>query len=351
VVPARRAAAANETSSLRLVAVLTAPLVLVTVLLAYLEPDNALARLALGLGFAGLAYSGSTMWLARRTGWGLPIFLVNTGVFACLATGLLVAASIDSPRASAHEAIFGLYLLLVATAALIHDPRIALAGTLFSLVGFGVWVYAVESGGLPGPLAMEIAARQDWVLHGSKAAILLATGMATTIVASRGMHLQHASLCDGLTGLLNRHAFDACLRWQAERARQLDRPLSVAMIDVDHFKRLNDHHGHAVGDAVLRGIAGLLESAVRATDLVTRYGGDEFVVAFLDTDHARLDDRLEEFRARVRATSFGPEEIGVSISIGIARVPAEADGVELALRKADERLYAAKRAGRDRLVT
>jgi diguanylate cyclase (GGDEF)-like protein len=173
--------------------------------------------------------------------------------------------------------------------------------------------------------------------------------------ARRGQAVRRLSLRDGLTGLANRQVFDACLDNEAERARRSGFPLSVAMIDVDRFKSLNDSYGHAFGDEVLRWIARRLRESFRSTDLVARYGGEEFVVVFIDSSDDRLVARLDALRERIARTEFHPAQspspVRVTVSVGIGCWPADAPNVRTALGVADERLYQAKGAGRNRVVS
>ena len=124
------------------------------------------------------------------------------------------------------------------------------------------------------------------------------------------------------------------------------------MLDVDHFKRLNDEHGHAAGDEVLRWIAERLRAEFRATDLVARYGGEEFAIVFVEAQSQNLGARLEALRARVAASppALEGEPPRVTLSIGLASWPRDGDEAAEVLARADARLYAAKRAGRNRLI-
>jgi diguanylate cyclase (GGDEF)-like protein len=173
--------------------------------------------------------------------------------------------------------------------------------------------------------------------------------------AARGRALRRISLRDGLTGLLNRHAFDQCLERVARRAERSRGSMTLAMIDIDHFKRLNDALGHAAGDAVLRWVASWLLRCFRTTDVVARFGGEEFVVAFLDSDEEGLRPRLETLRQGIASTRLrhvaSDAEIGITVSMGIARFPDDGARVAEVLARADDRLYAAKRAGRNRIVS
>ena len=166
--------------------------------------------------------------------------------------------------------------------------------------------------------------------------------------------LAEAAVTDPLTGLANRRGFrEAALR-ALEECRRRDRPAAVLMFDIDRFKSVNDGHGHAAGDAVLQGMGAALHRAVRASDLVGRLGGEEFVVLCpgLDpTGAARVAERVREtLRAEVPHPAGG--EAVITASVGVARVRAGilATALEAAIDAADRALYAAKEGGRDRVA-
>ncbi len=158
---------------------------------------------------------------------------------------------------------------------------------------------------------------------------------------------------DGVTGVYNHRHFRTLLDQEVERARRLERPVSLVMIDIDHFKRFNDTYGHQAGDEVLRHVAQLAARALRRSDAVARYGGEEFVVLLPD---ATIQDALpvaEKIRAEVERN---PLTVGgmlrplhVTISLGVAAFPADAiNGPEL-VAVADRALYQAKSRGRNRV--
>jgi diguanylate cyclase (GGDEF)-like protein len=158
---------------------------------------------------------------------------------------------------------------------------------------------------------------------------------------------------DPLTGLLNRRAFQERLRTELERGSRYRRPLSVAMVDIDHFKRVNDDHGHDVGDEVLRQMAKLLLAGVRRVDAVARLGGEELVVLFPETPLAGAQLCMSRIREAGHATAFGPGAGGrplrVTFSCGITDATAAGSDAALLMKLADDALYAAKRGGRDRI--
>ena len=160
-----------------------------------------------------------------------------------------------------------------------------------------------------------------------------------------------AARYDALTRLANRRHFTKRLDEEFERARRYDTPLSLLVCDLDDFKRLNDTHGHAFGDQVLRRVAEALQAGVRRNvDLVGRYGGEEMVVLLPHTDAEAAYTVAEKLRAAVAA--LGPEletDLPVSVSIGLASLEDEVDDPEALFRCADERLYRAKAGGKNRV--
>jgi diguanylate cyclase (GGDEF)-like protein len=149
--------------------------------------------------------------------------------------------------------------------------------------------------------------------------------------------LERLSREDGLTGLANRRCWDEQLEREVERARRGDRPLSVLLCDVDHFKQINDHHGHAEGDAVLRRVGERIASRVRTGDVVARLGGDELGVCCPDTD---LDEAVA-LALQLRAVVLDPGG-SVTVSIGVAALEATDASPEPLLDRADRALYRAK---------
>ncbi len=165
--------------------------------------------------------------------------------------------------------------------------------------------------------------------------------------------LAEESRTDALTGLANRRRFDERLAEEAERLARLgtDARLSLAMLDVDHFKQVNDRHGHALGDAVLRELGSLLTARVRGADFAARLGGEEFCVLCFGLTPEQAAQAAEAWRAAVAAHDWSRLRPGlrITVSIGLADWH-EAGEPKALLALADARLYAAKRGGRDRVV-
>ncbi len=155
---------------------------------------------------------------------------------------------------------------------------------------------------------------------------------------------------DALTRLWNRTYFEARIADEL-RAVENGGTLALAILDVDHFKRVNDVHGHLAGDAVLRGIGTRLAAGVRATDVACRYGGEEFVLVLPGLDARAATIAADRVRSLVAATPFDTEggPLAVTVSLGVAATDTPTTPAEL-LARADEALYDAKRAGRNRVL-
>jgi diguanylate cyclase (GGDEF)-like protein len=156
---------------------------------------------------------------------------------------------------------------------------------------------------------------------------------------------------DGLTGLLNRRTFNAQIQGRLREAQRYSRPLSLLLLDIDHFKKVNDTHGHPAGDAVLRGVATVAQAQARETDIVARYGGEEMALILPETDARGAHAIAERIRKAVEVTMHPTEQgsLHVSVSVGVATWPGSGEAPEALLEAADKALYRAKQAGRNRV--
>lgn len=158
---------------------------------------------------------------------------------------------------------------------------------------------------------------------------------------------------DQLTGILSRQAIVERLADELDRAARYGRSVSVVLIDLDHFKRINDTHGHAVGDAVLRSAAASLAASVRSVDAVGRYGGEEFLLILPETgaeDAAAIAEKLRRTIASSAVDAGADAQVGVTMSAGVASGSGGRRTIDTLIRDADQALYAAKSFGRDQIV-
>jgi two-component system, cell cycle response regulator len=204
------------------------------------------------------------------------------------------------------------------------------------------------------PLTTEDVEFAGAVIRAAVAAIQRAR--VIELAKSENERLEVLAHTDPLTLLLNRRALTERLAAEVERSRRYSSALSLLMVDLDHFKDVNDQHGHLVGDVVLRAVAEVLQQAVRSADVVARYGGEEFVVVLPETPLSGARVFAERIRAAIAAFPFaadaGHGPVQVTASVGIAVFPSDGvDSVGDLLARADEALYRAKSAGRNRVST
>ncbi|HEU4421253.1 MAG TPA: diguanylate cyclase [Pilimelia sp.] len=222
------------------------------------------------------------------------------------------------------------------------------------LPGLQSWI-AVPLSGQTGPVALLLIASTTADVytqtHVEIAAVLAGQGMVAYQNACLFDQVRHLAATDALTGTYNRRRFFELASHRFTTARTHHNPLSAIMIDIDHFKQINDRYGHLVGDEVIREITGRLLRTVRERDLIGRYGGEEFsLIVEADTDVGELAERL---RAAVAATPITTEggPLHATVSIGIAQLRPGDPDLSALLARADAALYQAKRRGRNCVVS
>jgi len=240
--------------------------------------------------------------------------------------------------------------------------------TLATVVGQASWVPIVVLTGLNDrDLAVEAVRRgaQDYLVKGQADGDRLARAARHAIerkeIESRlaeanarlervNHRLEELATTDELTGLCNRRHFLAILEQECRRASRTGADLALAMLDLDHFKRVNDTYGHTFGDRVLAEAASIMRQVARTTDTVARYGGEEFMILMPETSADEARHAAERIRTRIayRSVSEGTQEVGITASVGIsARKDGGPGDPDDLIRRADEALYAAKQAGRN----
>lgn len=206
--------------------------------------------------------------------------------------------------------------------------------------------------------ATELLVPAAYFLGGYFAVLVTIVSLQTARDVRRVAVLEEQSITDPLMGIYNRRHLERRLEEEVGKALRYGLPLSALLLDLDHFKTINDRHGHAGGDRALRALGDLLMDAVRKADIVTRYGGEEIVVLAPHTSLAEGRLLAERLRASVAAKPLVPagvtedgKELHATVSIGVSAL---GDGVRdgpALLKAADEALYRAKREGRNRVVT
>jgi diguanylate cyclase (GGDEF)-like protein len=177
-----------------------------------------------------------------------------------------------------------------------------------------------------------------------------ALGLSTARLAQKAKELAHAAAVDPLTSLFNRRYFETRIDEEIQRARRYGLDLALLVIDADNFKALNDVLGHVVGDRVLRAMSDTLRRSVRAFDVCTRFGGEEFAILMPGSPATSALQSAERIRQRIEQYRFDPllvpEEMHPTISVGVAVLTGESSAQDL-IARADRALYAAKAAGKN----
>lgn len=164
--------------------------------------------------------------------------------------------------------------------------------------------------------------------------------------------LQRQALTDPLTGLSNRRHYEMLFNREHDRCRRHGAALVLGMIDLDHFKRINDNHGHDVGDKVLRFVAEVMQRPLRHSDILGRFGGEEFILILPDTSLQQAEAIAERMRQALENDALiqGDTLIKVTATFGLTQVRAEDSDIQECVRRADEALYEGKRSGRNKVT-
>lgn len=250
---------------------------------------------------------------------------------------------------------FEMYFLALVATSLRYDARICVVVGALAVLQYGaLWTAAVASGDLH---SVEMTLRAGPYIPVDLFTRLILLGIATLLSVSivrRAQRLLYLASRDRLTGLFNRGHFDRAFVAAMDQASRDKTPLALALVDVDHFKQVNDRYGHAVGDRVLEQLADLMSRSMRRTDVVARYGGEEFVILLPNTTREAAFHRIEALRHEISdfpVQSGDGQLLHIDFSAGVAAT--EADGPiidpKVLVDIADRRLLAAKRAGRGRV--
>jgi len=299
------------------------------------------------------------IWRLLRGGRWRPWVAFASSAFdvSMVSTALVSFLIVGSPLVALNSNVtFEMYFLAVVATSLRYDARICIVAGVLALVQYGgLWAYTAARYDLHAPAYAAPAGPYSPVDLTTRLILLgIATILAVTIVR-RAQRLLYLAARDRLTGVFNRGHFDRALAAAIDGGGRSGQPLSLALLDIDHFKQINDAHGHARGDEVLIQVAERLARAMRRTDLVARYGGEEFVVLLPGTPREAALARIESLRQAIAAEPIAlgdGVELTINFSAGIAGLPADAEATspKALLQAADERLLLAKRTGRGRCL-
>jgi two-component system cell cycle response regulator len=254
------------------------------------------------------------------------------------------------------KVVFEGYFLVIGATSLRYDKRVCITtgllafGQYFAIVYFAAHHWDLNNVKYsPYPYGLF-----SWSAQISRLIIMMTASALSLALVSRSQRLLQLATRDPLTGLFSRGYVDDRFAVELSRARRYDKVLTIAVIDADRFKLLNDTHGHQAGDLALQKIGALLHDTFRQSDTAGRYGGEEFVVILPETDMAAAQQKLELLRESVANTPISvatsKEKVQVTISAGLASFPEDGENAAELFALADERMFQAKGQGRNRVV-
>jgi diguanylate cyclase (GGDEF)-like protein len=294
-------------------------------------------------GMLALAFKVQGAWIAWAS-CALDVTLISITLFLFVVTG-------EPLGAVNNKFLFETYSFVVINSILRFDWRLCAFSAALAFVQFlGITSYVAAHWDLATLQSPSFGVFNS-ATHTFRMIVLVGAGASCVAAAKWARHLRLMVGTDHLTGLSQRRPFLERIQEELERSGART-SLSVALFDVDEFKRYNDRFGHLEGDRALQLLAQRLRKLIRTTDLAARFGGEEFIVAFPRMDVARATRRVNELRLElaktVLPTTNGPEHL--TVSAGVGSWPEDGQSFEEVLARVDERLYEAKGAGRNRVV-
>lgn len=247
------------------------------------------------------------------------------------------------------------YLLLPSCLFLMFDDKEKYEKLLLMVLGLTLF-FLCENYNNVAPL-VSISATAEKVIFSSTILVVmleiyLVTYIFSSAITRNEQLLQKMATKDWLTGLNNRGMFVEIAQKLIKHALRYDKPLSVLMLDIDYFKKINDTHGHIAGDRVLKQIAQTLQTGIRASDTLARFGGEEFVIILPETTSSNAFEFAQSLRKLIENITIvmeNKETILCTVSIGVAQIEAKIDNLDELIRSADIALYKAKKSGRNKV--
>lgn len=310
----------------------------------YVDDDHWRAAFVVRLwGAAIIVATGLFQKLPGRMVW-MP-FMAKVRLITAVITAALAAAMLDRGYGFG---IAGFAVVLLTGPYISVDGRDLLKTNLLAIAALGI--------------VLPLAPLDRFEVIGTLVFVLLAVAISTLLgrvlessnrrAFALERELHRDARTDALTGLANRRAMEEHGPLELKRAQRTATPVSVILCDIDHFKHINDRHGHETGDKVLRTTAEVLRAALRETDALGRWGGEEFIAVLSDTDTRAASEVAERMRQAVGSTAFAGVPTGATISAGVStvhEVQSATTAWESLIKEADLRLYQAKKEGRNRV--
>ena len=278
----------------------------------------------------------------------LDVSLVSFALFSFWLLGVPIVATNS-------RVAFEVYFIAIGASALRYDTRVTVVAGMVAVLQYGLlseltwYLHTAEE------LANGAAHYGEFSASTQVSRIIMLVAMTAVALAivGRSQRLRRQSTSDRLTGLFNRPYAEDFLENEVLRTARTKTSMVVAMLDVDHFKKFNDTYGHAAGDTALKELSHVLRAALRRSDVVARYGGEEILLVLPGTEIGRGMEKLEEVRVQVGLTDIVLPRGGtarITVSIGVAGFGLDGKDVNGLLDIADRRLYQAKDAGRNRVI-
>ena len=320
------------------------------------EPKEGLIGLSLASGTFFLSVTAYYL-ISREYNPSWLSFASSSFDVTLVSSALAIFLVVNQPHTAVNsKVVFEGYFLAIASTSLRYDKRVCITAGLLAFSEYLAIVYVAATRWdlnntiyAPYPYGLF-----SWSAQTSRLIMMLTASALSLALVSRSQKLLRMATSDPLTGLFNRGYVDDRFAIELSRARRHGRHLTLAVIDVDRFKLLNDTHGHSAGDAVLRNIGAIFRHSFRQSDTVGRYGGEEFVVILPEMSLQDARRKLEALRELVANTPIElnsqREMVTVTISAGLAGLQEDGNDPAELFALADERLFQAKREGRNRVV-
>ena len=307
----------------------------------------------LAVGMAVVAYrmvqrGQREQWLPLATSL-MDVTLVSLALFTFSVIG-------DPHQAVNSKVTFETYFLAIGATCLRYDLRVSVIAGFVAILEYGIVLLIVVMFRDLGSVeyAPWTYGRFYWSDQASRLILLTLHTILCSMIVFRLQRHRRLSNSDRLTGLFNRAYFEEFLAAEVRRSRRYSRSFAVAMVDIDRFKNFNDTYGHAAGDQALKAVAVTIQRALRRSDLVARYGGEEMVLVMPETTLSAARKRLESVREAVAGEAIRipkrDEQVKITVSAGVACWPVDGEDPDDLLHIADARLFHAKALGRNRVV-